>query len=1099
STGTGFKFETWANYTQDGITLYGDRLVGFNDPTTVADVNGDGLDDLILSSGARPPIGPTGSDIPLEAYIYLSTGGSASGFVREPGRIDSFVGASDLTGDGIVDLIGRLPNKPASEIGLLSQGGLPDLLVSAKTPLGGGIDVTYAPSSAWPTDHRLPAVFQTVASITAKDGRGQEAVTDYSYAGGQWDYKERRFLGFETVTATLPLAAGESARPQIVTTYAQSIPSLGKPVKVERFDGAGNRLSRQEETYTEQNQHWPFTSLNTESRGTEYFYDAGGTASSSARKITRDFDEYGQVAWTYDHGHEATAADDRSSLTRYAENQSAYIVGLPRQQMTFEGIDESGVEDYTRLRDGELYFYDGNSSSGAAPTTGNLTKVSEWRGPSGNPNNPNLWRKLREMDYDSFGNVIEERNARNAPTTYTYETTFDLYPETMTNALGHVTTFDYEDRCGAPSLETDLNGQDTTTTYDLFCRPDRIDRSLGDYTQFAYLGFGDPDNQRIRISRPATTSQLAPQWQTYFDGLGRVHIAQSPGGQYWDPDLDRWRAENIRVLSEYDERGNLSRQSAPRYPDGALYWTTYTYDGLDRELIRTLPDASTIETSYLKGDHFRAVHVVDEIGREATIHLDAFERERIRERFDGATPVRTKMNYDVLDQMIEVRDPGSDGNNAQSAIWTYTYDYVGDRVATTDADLGSWTYAYDNHHRITEQIDSRGNRITFAYDDLDRQIRKRHYDAAGGLQETVDSAYDEISLGGFNIGLMTSQSNAEGTILSDYDALGRETTREWIVPGVSCDGDPTGRCLQITTYNALSLMTSVTYPDGSAVASPADPITYDPAGRLRTVPGLIVSEGNRATEYNARHQTIDITYANGLRTQFTYQDDRGWVMDIDTFENATGQTVYSKGYTRNAKGQILSTISSRANQAWVYTYDGLDRLVGADNLGDDSLDQTFTFALNGNMTFNSALGTYSYNGAQPHAPSQVGSAVFSYDAAGNMIVGLEGRVITYDAANRPESVTWRGQSSDYVYGPDGARIAKIADGQKTIYLGDIEITPQGRTIVHPHADVRLVDGLASYLHRDHLASVTVITDDQGATVTTRDFTPHGDMEGHEWV
>lgn len=53
--------------------------------------------------------------------------------------------------------------------------------------------------------------------------------------------------------------------------------------------------------------------------------------------------------------------------------------------------------------------------------------------------------------------------------------------------------------------------------------------------------------------------------------------------------------------------------------------------------------------------------------------------------------------------------------------------------------------------------------------------------------------------------------------------------------------------------------------------------------------------------------------------------------------------------------------------------------------------------------------------------------------------------------------------------------------------------------MHPHADARLVDGLASYLHWDHLVSVTVITNDQGASATTRDFTPHGDMEGHEWV
>jgi hypothetical protein len=71
-------------------------------------------------------------------------------------------------------------------------------------------------------------------------------------------------------------------------------------------------------------------------------------------------------------------------------------------------------------------------------------------------------------------------------------------------------------------------------------------------------------------------------------------------------------------------------------------------------------------------------------------------------------------------------------------------------------------------------------------------------------------------------------------------------------------------------------------------------------------------------------------------------------------------------------------------------------------------------------------------------------------------------------------------------------VKKLANAGTTIYLGDTELTPEGRTIVHPHADVRLVDGIASFLHRDHLASVTVVTDDAGATITTRDYTPHGD-------
>jgi hypothetical protein len=55
----------------------------------------------------------------------------------------------------------------------------------------------------------------------------------------------------------------------------------------------------------------------------------------------------------------------------------------------------------------------------------------------------------------------------------------------------------------------------------------------------------------------------------------------------------------------------------------------------------------------------------------------------------------------------------------------------------------------------------------------------------------------------------------------------------------------------------------------------------------------------------------------------------------------------------------------------------------------------------------------------PHAPTSLGAQSFSYDAAGNMTVGLEGRSIAYDGANRPVQVAWRGQTTDYLYGPNG--------------------------------------------------------------------------------
>ena len=52
-------------------------------------------------------------------------------------------------------------------------------------------------------------------------------------------------------------------------------------------------------------------------------------------------------------------------------------------------------------------------------------------------------------------------------------------------------------------------------------------------------------------------------------------------------------------------------------------------------------------------------------------------------------------------------------------------------------------------------------------------------------------------------------------------------------------------------------------------------------------------------------------------------------------------------------------------------------------------------------------------------------------------------------------------------------------------------TPSEQVILQPHADFRIVDGVASYMHRDHLASVRAITDVSGALVERTAYTPYG--------
>jgi hypothetical protein len=92
------------------------------------------------------------------------------------------------------------------------------------------------------------------------------------------------------------------------------------------------------------------------------------------------------------------------------------------------------------------------------------------------------------------------------------------------------------------------------------------------------------------------------------------------------------------------------------------------------------------------------------------------------------------------------------------------------------------------------------------------------------------------------------------------------------------------------------------------------------------------------------------------------------------------------------------------------------------------MDQTFTWSISGNLTSNSALGTYSYpahTAARPHAPTAVGAAVFTCDAAGNMTTGLEGRAIVYHGPSRLGPAAGRGAATVFLPAIDPAATVHV--------------------------------------------------------------------------
>ncbi len=101
---------------------------------------------------------------------------------------------------------------------------------------------------------------------------------------------------------------------------------------------------------------------------------------------------------------------------------------------------------------------------------------------------------------------------------------------------------------------------------------------------------------------------------------------------------------------------------------------------------------------------------------------------------------------------------------------------------------------------------------------------------------------------------------------------------------------------------------------------------------------------------NARGQVLAETKGNGVASAYTYNAQRGFLTRILSSSGAT--TLQDLTYARGASGQISSITSPDAGRSWVYGYDGLDRLITADNQNGVGDDKAYAYDDADNMIYN---------------------------------------------------------------------------------------------------------------------------------------------------
>ena len=696
-------------------------------------------------------------------------------------------------------------------------------------------------------------------------------------------------------------------------------------------------------------------------------------------------------------------------------------------------------------------------------------------------------------------------------TTNTYDGTYHaLLTQIDPPAVGGITLTQhggYDMRMGTLTSITDPNNNVTSATYDVFGRLKNIikpgDSTSVPTTKLTYYDTEQPFRYVIqRLGDAAAPIQYRTE-QQFYDGLGRLIQSKSESGH---------GTQNIVVDKRYDGLGSVTAELQPHYvaETSTSYWaytapgqtlvnaTTTTYDGLGRALAVTPPDNHATAMSYgLVGTTLRVTSTIDGNGHKTDQRSDVFGRLAQVLEYTGADAqhysllATTTYAYNPLDLLTDVTDQL--GNHT-----TVSYDALGRKSSMHDPDMGSWSYHYDTLGNLLDQTDAKSQTISFTYDALGRLTEK---DDPGN--DTTTYAYDGGTNGkGQRTGAGRTVSGGTTTTSWTYDSRERTTLASYTLPGL-------GTRNFSWTYDSGDRVTSMGYPGQQLVN-----YTYDTAWRPQTMRGQQYVNGTWQSlgyyvsnaHYTALGQPLDRTLGNGLTESWQYNSpmQRLSVHQVGSLLN--------RSYTYDNGGNVATITDNHLNptQTQNFTYDARDRLLHAWTTGNtaNAYDESASYDVLGNFMTKGTTGSqtgHTYNSSHPHAPISGIGGSYGYDANGNRTSGRGDSNISWNADNQLTGLTHSGTAESYTYDGDGNRVKRVAGSTTTYYVGtalEKAVTSGvetnhflysfGGTVVAERATTSSTNVL-TYLHADHLGSVSLVTSTGGGQLYVQEFTPWGSV------
>ena len=600
--------------------------------------------------------------------------------------------------------------------------------------------------------------------------------------------------------------------------------------------------------------------------------------------------------------------------------------------------------------------------------------------------------------------------------TYAYDAAGNL--TSITNGLGHITSFSGFDANGRPAAMTDANGIVTQFVHDTLGRMTSMsERQPGAGTAHATTTMEyDIEGRVIGITRPATA-----RLGMAYDLAGRLLSISAPTGE--------------AITFTHDAMGNVTRQRVTNTASAQRSDIQRTFDELGRMLTESYGIGRTVTYAYdpqgnptrvTSPRNFATDQAFDGLARLIqVVHPDTGSEASV---------------YDTNDDLTSFTDP-------LAVQTTFTYNGFGQVIREVSPDRGTSDYVYNAGGDLITATDGRGQQVDFTHDILGRVLTRT---PAGLTAQQVSYAYDTASISGsYSVGRLATITDPSGTTKFKYDHRGNVITRQQVI-----SGSPT---LTLSmTYDLADRVLRITYPSGRW----AD-YARDAQGRVETITMLrsgapSVTTLTSAMTYEPFGALATATLGNG-QVHAQVRDDTGR-MTGRRYQTAASANIWSVAYSYDADDNIAAiTDLIQSSRDLALQYDGVNRLSRVNMSTGATRREDYIHDVGGNRVrverraaitdvSPTSQDTYSRTSGTNRIASMTtpaGTRSFTHDGRGNLSAedrpGTNDVTVGYDGYARLTSYVRTGEASlTMAYNGMDQRVALVSGGVTRRFVYDMD-------------------------------------------------------------